>query len=434
LSEILTNTSNLKIAIFGQGYIGLPMSVLLAKYGFKTIGIEKDKQIVDDFKNGKIKTSFGNLVNKIRKHYDDGMYDLVLGTDNIHDIDVGIISVQTPLTPDNKPNLTFVLEATKDFLSIAKKNSVLIIESSLYVTATDDEIIPLIEQNGFNVPQDIGVCYFPERIDPINTEWEIENTPRVFATTDNKTSEIVREIYSNIIHAELTELSSIKTAEAVKSFENTFRLVNISFVNEFAAVCKKLNININEVIAGANTKPFGFLAFYPSAGAGGHCIPKDSAYLTYSAEKVGNKLPIVNESIKTNLEIPLKICNLIESEIKDHELQNTAGPIIISGISYKENTEDCRESPGLKIASILKERGLDVIIHDSVVEHFPDGFKKIDNLDSISNIKCMCVVQYHKGTKAIIEKIAESGKINLLIDCKGQLEIKSNNKTRIIQI
>ena len=432
--KILINTSDLKIAIFGQGYIGLPMSILLAKHGIKTIGIEKDKQIVDDFKNGKIKKSFGDLVNKIRKHYDDGMYDLVLGTDNIHDIDVGIISVQTPLTPDNKPNLTFVLEATKDFLSIAKKNSVLIIESSLYVTSTDDEIIPLIEQNGFNVPQDIGVCYFPERIDPINTEWEIENTPRVFATTDNKTSEIVREIYSHIIHAELTELSSIKTAEAVKSFENTFRLVNISFVNEFAAVCKKLKININEVIAGANTKPFGFLAFYPSAGAGGHCIPKDSAYLTYSAEKVGNKLPIVNESIKTNFEIPLKICNLIESEIKDHELQNIDGPIIISGISYKENTEDCRESPGLKIASILKERGLDVKIHDSVVEHFPDGFERIDNLDSISNIKCICVVQYHKGIKAIIEKIAESGKINLLIDCKGQLEIKPNSKTRIIQI
>ena len=195
-----------------------------------------------------------------------------------------------------------------------------------------------------------------------------------------------------------------------------------------------MGINIHEVIKGAKTKPFGFLTFYPSAGAGGHCIPKDSVYLTYSAEKVGNKLPIVNESIKTNLELPLKICNLIESEIKDHELQNIDGPIIISGISYKENTEDCRESPGLKIASILKERGLDVKIHDSVVEHFPDGFEKIDNLDSISNIKCICVVQYHKGTKAIIEKIAESGKINLLIDCKGQLEIKSNSETRIIQI
>ena len=154
------------------------MGVLLAKHGIKTIGIEKDKQIVDDFKNGKIKTSFGSLANKIKKLYDDGMYDLVLGIENIHDVDVGIISVQTPLTSDGKPNLKFVLEAIKDFLSIAKKNSILIIESSLYVTATDDEIIPLIEQNGFNVPQDIGVCYFPERIDPINTEWEIENTPR----------------------------------------------------------------------------------------------------------------------------------------------------------------------------------------------------------------------------------------------------------------
>ena len=200
--KILTNTSNPKIVIFGQGYIGLPMSVLLAKHGIKTIGIEKDKQIVDDFKNGKIKTSFGSLTNKIKKLYDDGMYDLVLGIENIRDVDVGIISVQTPLTSDGKPNLKFVLEAIKDFLSIAKKNSILIIESSLYVTATDDQIIPLIEQNGFNVPQDIGVCYFPEWIDPINTEWEIENTPRVFSTTDKKTSEIVRGIYSQIIDAE----------------------------------------------------------------------------------------------------------------------------------------------------------------------------------------------------------------------------------------
>ena len=120
--KILINTSHLKIAIFGQGYIGLPMSVLLAKHGIKTIGIEKDKQIGDDFKNGKIKTSFGSLANKIKKLYDDGMYDLVLGIENIHDVDVGIISVQTPLTSDGKPNLKFVLEATKDFLSIAKKN------------------------------------------------------------------------------------------------------------------------------------------------------------------------------------------------------------------------------------------------------------------------------------------------------------------------
>ena len=430
----MINTTHLKIVIFGQGYIGLPMSVLLAKHGIKTIGIEKDKQIVDDFKNGKIKTSFGSLTNKIKKLYDDGMYDLVLGIENIHDVDVGIISVQTPLTSDGKPNLKFVLEATKDFLSIAKKKSILIIESSLYVTATDDEIIPLIEQNGLNVPQDIGVCYFPERIDPINTEWEIENTPRVFATTDNKTSEIVRGIYSQIIDAELTELSSIKTAEAVKSFENTFRLVNISFVNEFADVCNNLGINIHEVIKGAKTKPFGFLAFYPSAGAGGHCIPKDSAYLTYSAEKVGNKLPIVNESIKTNLELPLKICNLIESEIKDHELQNIDGPIIISGISYKENTEDCRESPGLKIASILKERGINVKIHDSIVENFPDEFEKIDSLDSLSNVNCICVVQFHDGIKSTIENIVKNGNVDLIVDCKGSLKIKSNSKTKIIKI
>ena len=292
----------------------------------------------------------------------------------------------------------------------------------------------MIQRNGFKVPEDIGVCYFPERIDPINTEWEIENTPRVFSTTYNKTSEIVQEIYSKIIDAELTELSSIKTAEAVKSFENAFRLVNISFVNEFAAVCNNLGINVYEVIKGAKTKPFGFLAFHPSAGVGGHCIPKDSVFLTYSANKVGKKLPIVEESIKTNLKIPLNICNLIESQINELNLKNNDGPIIVSGISYKENTDDCRESPGLKIASILKERGLNVKLHDSVVENFPDEFEKVDSLDSISNVNCICVVQFHDGIESIIKKIVESGKVHLIVDCKGFLDIKSNDKTRIVKI
>ena len=428
----LTNLSNLKIAVFGQGYVGLPMAVLLAKNGIKTIGIEKNEQIVDDFKNGKIKTSFGNLAEKIKKLYDDNMYDLVLGVDNISNIDVGIISVQTPLTSDDKPNLTFVLEAIKDFLSIAKKNSILIIESSLYISAVDDEIIPLIENSGFKIPDDVGICYFPERIDPINTEWEIENTPRVFSTTDENTSKIVTEIYSKIIDAKLTELSSIKTAEAVKSFENAFRLVNISFVNEFAAVCNNLGIDIHEVIKGASTKPFGFLAFHPSAGAGGHCIPKDSTYLTFSAKKTGGTLPIVEQSIQTNLQIPLKICDLIESKLNKLDINNKS--VIISGISYKENTEDCRESPGLKIASILKERGINVKVHDSIVEIFPDQFEKIDNLDSVSNVNCICIVQFHTGIISIIENIVKNGNVDLIVDCKGLLKIKSNSKTKIVTI
>jgi len=428
----LTNLSNLKIAVFGQGYVGLPMAVLLAKNGIKTIGIEKNKQIVDDFKNGKIKTSFGNLTKKIKKLYDDGMYDLVLGVENISNVDVGIISVQTPLTSNDKPNLAFVLEAIKDFLSIAKKNSILIIESSLYISAVDDEIIPLIENSGFKIPDDIGICYFPERIDPINTEWEIENTPRVFSSTDKNTSKIVTDIYSKIIDAELTELSSIKTAEAVKSFENAFRLVNISFVNEFAAACNNLGIDIHEVIKGASTKPFGFLAFHPSAGAGGHCIPKDSTYLTFSAKKVGISLPIVEQSIQTNLKIPLKICDLIESQLNELKINNKS--VIVSGISYKENTEDYRESPGLKIASILKERGINVKIHDTVVEIFPNGFEKIDDFDSISNVNCICVVQFHNGVKSTIEKIVQNGNVDLIVDCKGLLNIESNSKPKIVRI
>jgi len=175
------------------------------------------------------------------------------------------------------------------------------------------------------------------------------------------------------------------------------------------------------------------IEFYPSAGAGGHCIPKDSVYLKFSAEKVGGKLPIVEESIKTNLKIPLKICDLIESQLKELAINND-GIIVISGISYKENTEDCRESPGLKIANILKERGFNVKIHDSVVETFPTGFEIVGDLDSISNVDCLCIVQFHNGIKSIIEKIIETGKIRLVVDCKGLLEVNSTSNTKIVKI
>ena len=174
------------------------------------------------------------------------------------------------------------------------------------------------------------------------------------------------------------------------------------------------------------------MAFHPSAGAGGHCIPKDSTYLTFSAKKVGISLPIVEQSIQTNLKIPLKICDLIESQL--NELNIDKKSVIVSGISYTENTEDYRESPGLKIASILKERGINVKIHDTVVEIFPNGFEKIDNLDSLSNVNCICVVQFHSGVKSTIEKIAKNGNIDLIVDCKGLLNIESNSNPKIVRI
>lgn len=428
----MNNSNDLRIAIFGQGYVGFPLSIMFAKKGFKTFGIEKNNDIIDDFKNGKLRKRFGDVLPTAKKLYEDGTYNLVLGTDNLHDIDVGIICVQTPLTADGKPDLKFVLQATKDFLKVAKQKSILIIESSLYVSATDEEIIPFIEKNGFKVPNDIGMCYFPERMDPVNVTWEIENTPRVFASSNKKTSEIVRSLYSSIIKAELTELSSFRTAEAVKSFENAFRLVNISLVNEFAMVCHSLGINVNEVIKGAATKPFGFMPFYPGVGAGGHCIPKDPAYLNYSAERKGKQLPIIQQAIKTNLKMPSYVSDLIEYELD--KINRNDGIVLISGISYKEGIEDCRESPGLKIANILTKKGFNIKIHDSVVENLSREYERISELESISGVDCICVVQYHKGVKNTIEKLVKNGTVPLVIDCKGFLEIDSSDKTKIVKI
>lgn len=337
-------SKKIMIEVYGLGYVGLPLAVKLSSAGFSVTGIDKDTTRVK-------RLNVGNLLNSEEFLRNDFEISKNLNKLSIQDSPtksknqkIGIICVPTPIPENNVSSDKFVKEATKSFLNNAKKYDVIILESSVEV-GTTEKIEKVIESNGFTVGEDFGLAFCPERIDPKNKKWNLENIPRIIYCSDDQTFNLCKEIYFHINNANLKRVSSPKVAEVVKSFENTFRLVNISLVNELAMLCDKLEISVNEIINAASTKPFGFMPFYPSAGAGGHCIPKDPRFLLESAKKFNMAFQTLENALNINLQVPKYIVDSIENTIAENKLNNS---VIVCGLSYKPDIEDFRDSPGFR--------------------------------------------------------------------------------------
>ena len=428
---------NCIIEIFGLGYIGFPISIRLAKAGFKIIGIDKNKQKLDRFEKGDLinfEINHKKLFFDVRKKE---KFSLSRKPEKSTKSKVAIICVPTPI-PSKKINSDFyVMCAVKNFLSTCKKGDSIIIESSIEV-GTIEKIQKHIEKNGFKVGKDFGLSYCPERIDPLNVKWDIHNIPRVIYCSDNVTYEIAKNIYKYVNRANLVKVSSPRVAEITKSFENAFRLVNISLVNELAILCERLNVNVSEVIKAASTKPFGFMPFYASAGAGGHCIPKDPIFLLNSSKKVGINFHNIESAIKINTEIPSHIAQSIKNI-----LSHISGKkIIVWGLTYKENVNDMRDSPGIKLIQKLKSLGYEVVGYDPYFEeklkdfyllenNVTEDFDFVNEIDDkfISKFSCIVVVQHHNLVKNKLEKIYQKSLVSVIYDCQSRLKVNSNSKT-----
>ena len=362
LSDTLVQvTSNdFEVMVFGLGYVGLPLSLRLASHGFKVVGIDTDEKKIDSLKHKSLDSTHTELEPMLQATISNGKF--LPSTKPIKsDIPrIGIICVPTPI-PDGKINSeTFVFAAADEFLKTSKKGDVLILESSVR-EGTTDELIKKAKSAGYTVGEDFGVCFCPERIDPLNQKWKLENIPRIIYATDDMTFAMAQKLYGPVNNSQLFRVSSPKVAEAVKSFENAFRLVNISLVNELAMLCDKLQIDIKEVITAAATKPFGFMQFDSGAGAGGHCIPKDPLFLLDSARQKG----MTFSSIKTAVEINTELPEYIAGEIKKILTQMKRGKkVLVCGLAYKQDIEDMRDSPGFKIAHAFSQKELDVYAFD----------------------------------------------------------------------
>ena len=427
------------IEVFGLGYVGFPLSIRLASSGFRVIGIDTDQQKIEQLKNNSLVGSHLDLRTAFLESMQKGNFVLLQNSSKSEKPRIGIISVPTPISDKNNDSNVFVFSAVKSFLDNSKEGDVIILESSVRV-GTTDEIKAKIKSAGHRVGEDFGLCFCPERIDPLNQKWKLENIPRVIFASDDTTFQVAQEIYKHVNNSNLIRVSSPKVAEVVKSFENAFRLVNVSLVNELAVLCDKLQINVKEVIDAASTKPFGFMPFYPGAGAGGHCIPKDPRFLLESAKKMGLNYNTIENALTVNMFIPKYIADSIEKTLEELKLEKS---VIVCGLSYKSDIEDMRDSPGFKILNDLSKRKFRLATYDPYFKHEllnkylvenhleKLDFKTLSDLDdeSISKFNCICIVQHHTKTKFMIDEIYKSSLVPFVYDCQNKIRFEPESKT-----
>ena len=353
-------SESILVEVFGLGYVGFPLAARLAAGGVQVKGVDINVQRIERLKNDELMDSEIYLKNEFVHCRNNNKLELSTTPEKSETPKIGIICVHTPIPDKNTPSNKFVKEAIEKFLGTSKPGDLIILESSVS-GGTTEEMREIIELHGYKVGEDYGLCFCPERIDPQNKKWNLENIPRIVYASDDTSFEIIQKIYKHVNNAHLFRVESPRVAEVVKSYENAFRLVNITLVNELAMLCDRLGIKVMDVINAAATKPFGFMPFYPSAGVGGHCIPKDPRFLLSAAKKFDTKFSTIENALQINLEIPKYICDSIEKNLEKRNLEKS---VLICGLTYKPNVEDMRDSPGFKILKEFKERNYKVSIYD----------------------------------------------------------------------
>ena len=441
LSETLEKTSkkDCLIQVFGLGYVGFPLAVRLASSGFKVVGIDKDKKKIENLNENQLLGSQIQLQTEFLDVRENGNLSISEKPNKTDDPAIGIICVPTPIPDQNTDSNIFVDSAVVEFLEISKSGDLIFLESSIKV-GTTDKIKQTIQEKGYQIGHDFGLSFCPERIDPLNQKWNLENIPRVIYCSDDTTFEIAQSIYKHINNSNLVRVSSAKVAEVVKSYENAFRLVNISMVNELAVLCDGLGISVKEVVDAAATKPFGFFPFYSGAGVGGHCIPKDPKFLLKSSKEAGADFTTIRNALSINMMIPRHIAESIEESMNQNNLEKS---IIVCGLSYKSDIEDMRDSPAFKIIKELEKRGFDIAGYDPffkkelldryIIENNIASFEHrvLSELskEELKKFNCLCIVQHHAKSGSRINEIYSNSEIPFIYDCQSKIMKNSNSKT-----
>ena len=350
----------MKVAIIGQGYVGLTIAAFARKEN-QVIGFDKNAETVARLNKGMSHIE-GVESRVLAAAITSGNYLATTNPADISDAEIVVIAVPTPLTADRKPDLSFIDSACKTIGQSLKRSALIINESTSFPGTLRDYIKPLVEKYSANKFEHL-YAISPERVDPGRTDWNQKNTPRLYAGLTKEASDQTRKFYSTFCD-NLIEVSSPEVAEAAKLFENTFRQVNIALVNEFAEISHALGISVHETLDAANTKPYGFMKFNPSAGVGGHCIPVDPSYLAYAAAAKGIPATFIERANEVNLEMPKYV---VARVMADNGGSLKAKKVQVIGVSYKPNVADVRETPAELVIEELKRVGADVNWHDNIV-------------------------------------------------------------------
>jgi UDP-N-acetyl-D-glucosamine dehydrogenase len=357
----------IKIAVVGLGYVGLPLALEFAKKGFSVLGIDTDKDRIGNLK--KKKSYISDITDaQLRKVVLGGKFRAASDFKLLSQADVILICVPTPLKRKYLPDISFIQSAIRAVSANIKPGVLIILESTTYPGTTEEAILPLIESRGLKHGRDFYLCFSPERIDPGNTRYPPHKIPKVIGGINKEAAELGRAVYAAII-TKVIPVSSCRVAETVKLLENTFRIVNIGLIDEIAMMAHKMNIDIWEVIDAAKTKPFGFMPFYPGPGVGGHCIPKDPLYLYWKAKKFGFNSRFIKLASDVITYMPEYVVQRVAGILNKEKIKLPAAKVLIIGVTYKKDIKDLRQSPSIDIIEILEKKGVSVSYHDPLIPY-----------------------------------------------------------------
>ncbi len=358
------------VGVVGLGYVGLPLAVEKAKAGFKTIGFDVQDKKVDMVNAGH--NYIGDVVDEdLDEIVKKGMLSATKDFSFIKDVDFVAICVPTPLDVYQQPDISYVRNSTKAIAKYMTKGTMVVLESTTYPGTTEELVKPILEKgSGLICGKDFYLGFSPERVDPGNLIYKTKNTPKVVGAIGEDALEVIAAMYRAVLDSDVHTVSSPAIAEMEKILENTYRNINIGLVNELAILCHKMNINLWEVIEAAKTKPYGFQAFYPGPGLGGHCIPLDPYYLSWKAREYGFHTSMIESSMMINDRMPEYCMERASNILNRYKKSLNGSKILVLGVAYKQDIDDYRESPALVVIDILKEMGADVVYFDPYISEY----------------------------------------------------------------
>jgi UDP-N-acetyl-D-glucosamine dehydrogenase len=402
IKEILLKKINEKTAVVGVvglGYVGLPLAVEKAKAGYRTIGFDVQKPKVDLVNQGK--NYIGDILDgELEEVVKSGLLRATSDFAFIKDVDCVAICVPTPLDTYQQPDISYVQSSTKAIAQYLHQGMLVVLESTTYPGTTEELVKPILETiSGLKCGRDFFLAFSPERVDPGNLLYKTKNTPKVVGGVGKDSTELAATLYRNILQSEIFEVSSPAVAEMEKILENTYRNINIGLANEMAIICNLMGINTWEVIEAAKTKPYGFQAFYPGPGIGGHCIPLDPFYLTWKAREYGYHTRLIETSGEINNYMPQYVVERASRILNRFKKPLNGSKILILGVAYKQDIDDYRESPALKVIENFEKEGVVVSYYDPYIPSFRHGGKEYQSVqltvDSLKDSDMVVVTTMH---------------------------------------
>lgn len=383
-NDLLNKIENrqVRVGVVGLGYVGLPLAVEKAKAGFKTIGFDIQATKVEMVNAGQ--NYIGDVVDDdLKTIVSNGMLSATTDFSFVKDVDFIAICVPTPLDFHQQPDISYVKSSTEEIAKYLTKGTMVVLESTTYPGTTEELLKPILETSGLVCGEDFYLGFSPERVDPGNKQFKTKNTPKVVGAIGADAREVIAAMYRAVLEGDVHEVSSPAIAEMEKILENTYRNINIGLANEMAILCNKMGIDYWEVVDAAKTKPYGFQAFYPGPGLGGHCIPLDPYYLSWKAREYGFHTSMIESSMMVNDRMPEYCVERSMAILNRHKKALNGSKVLVLGVAYKNDIDDYRESPAIDVIEKLIEVGAETVFYDPYIPSFREHGKEYKGIEKI---------------------------------------------------